>query len=83
MPGRDHQRQRLLPLFDGQVRLGGQTATRPAQPMIVWFRTSPSGWLLLRIPVSSRTGGMLVRAGDGGIHRHIPGDQPLGIGSCL
>ena len=35
MPSRNHYRHRLLPLLDRQVQLGGQPATRAAEPVIV------------------------------------------------
>ena len=43
----------------------------------------PAGRLGLQITAPAGPGRVLVRPGDGGVHGHIPGDQPLRIGPAL
>ncbi|MGW1049116.1 hypothetical protein ACWDBD_16035 [Streptomyces sp. NPDC001118] len=46
----DHDGHGLLALFDGQVRLGGQAATRAPEPVVVRLDSDAAGWLLLHLP---------------------------------
>ena len=79
----DQDRQRFLALLAGQVHLGGQPAPGPAQRVIIWLGHRPAGRLGLQITAPAGPGGVLVRPGDGGVHAHIPGDQPLRIRPAL
>jgi hypothetical protein len=45
--------------------------------------TDPARRLFLLPTISTRTGGVLMRPVDRGIHTHIPGDQPGRIGTDL
>ncbi|GDY70268.1 hypothetical protein SAV14893_096610 [Streptomyces avermitilis] len=44
----DEQRQRLLPLLDRQVQLGGQPAARASEAVVVGLGVDAAGRLLLR-----------------------------------
>src|SRR5690606_31874628 len=43
----------------------------------------PRRWLRLQIRPPTGSGGVLVRPGDGGVHAHIPTDQPQRVGPAL
>lgn len=46
----DEQRQRLLPLLDSQVQLGGQPAAGAPEAMVGGLGVNASGRFLLKIP---------------------------------
>lgn len=74
-----HQGHQPAALLAGQVQLRAQPAARAAQRVVGRFRQPAAGALTLNVPVPARPGGVLVRAHDRGVHRHLPGDQPGGI----
>jgi hypothetical protein len=77
----NHDRQRFLALLAAQVHLRGQSAARATQPMVGGLVPDPTGRLGLKIPVTFACAGrVLVCPGNGGIHRHVPGDAPRHVG---
>lgn len=48
--GGDDERERLLPLLDGQVQLGGQPAARASETVVVGLGVDAAGRLLLQCP---------------------------------
>jgi hypothetical protein len=77
-------RQGFLTLFDGQMHFGGPPTARATQPMIGRFvLTHPAGRLFLLTTIGPRARRVLMRPIDGGVHTHIPGDQPGGVSAGL
>jgi hypothetical protein len=74
LPGRNHDRQSLLPLLTGQVHLGGEPAARAAQPMIAGLGLSATGRFPLRPAIPACARGVLVGPADRGIHADLPAD---------
>src|SRR5690606_27563192 len=68
----------------GQMQLGGPPAPGATQRVIVRLDLAgPRRWLRLQIRPPTGSGGVLVRPGDGGVHAHIPTDQPQRVGPAL
>jgi hypothetical protein len=79
LPGRDQYRQRLLPLLDREVDLGGQAAPGSSEPMVGRLDGNPAGRLFLGDPPFRRSGGVLVSPAEGRVDTHVPGDQALRV----
>ncbi|OIJ87575.1 hypothetical protein BIV25_38475 [Streptomyces sp. MUSC 14] len=51
LPGRDHNRQGLLPLLDREMGLGGQPASRATETVVARLDLHAAGRLLVKIPL--------------------------------
>ena len=83
LPGAQNQRQGPLPVL--RPSAVWSTARRGSGParVIARLRCAPAGRLALGIRLPTGAGGVLMRAHDGGIHTHLPVDQPRRIGPGL
>jgi len=68
---------------DALAQFGRRPAAGAAQRVIARLRCAPAGRLALGIRLPTGAGGVLMRAHDGGIHTHLPVDQPHRIGPGL
>jgi hypothetical protein len=83
LSGGDHDRHGFLPLFDGEVQLGGQAAARAPEAVVVGLDGDTAGRLLLQVPLSAlrRRGVWLVTARGGcvfGLAQADPGLPRVG-----
>lgn len=67
--------------FGRQVQLSRPASPRPAQRVVGRFGyADTAGRFFLQVALDTGACGMLVRPVDRGIHAHLPGDQPGGVG---
>lgn len=76
------QGQRLLPLLDRQMHLGVSPPRERPRPWSSGSVSTPPGGSFWRPPFT-RPGGVLMSAGNGGVHADIPRDQAFCVGLGL